>query len=315
LELWDTITMWMNEVVGVSSTLFARFAETLVLVLLYIIVLRILRGVVDRRVPDAHRKFVAKKTLSYVLGVFALVALLFIWLGGVSGFAASIGVLSAGVAIALQTPLVNLAGWLFIILRRPFVIGDRIKIGEHAGDVIDRRLFQFSIIEIGAWVDADQSTGRIIHIPNGWVFKNSTINYTQAFEYLWNELVVTVTFESNWERAKEILTKIAQAHSAIRDDEHERKVRRDAEHHNIIFHHLKPIVWTSVIDCGVNLTIRYICGPRARRSTESAIWEDVLTKFKECDDVDFAYPTTRFYDNPVEGKPDARAKLDEFRRK
>ncbi|NIP82375.1 MAG: mechanosensitive ion channel, partial [Gemmatimonadetes bacterium] len=90
------------------------------------------------------------------------------------------------------------------------VVGDRIQIGAHAGDVIDQRIFQFIVLEIGNWVDADQSTGRIIHIPNGLVFREPLANYTRGMQYIWNEIRVLVTFESNWKRAKQILDEIVQ---------------------------------------------------------------------------------------------------------
>jgi hypothetical protein len=73
----------------------------------------------------------------------------------------------------------------------------------------------------------------------------------------------------------------------------------------IFYAKLTPIVWTTVKDCGVLLTIRYLCDPRKRRSTEQAIWENILKEFAECNDIDFAYPTTRFYNNQLEGKPAA----------
>ena len=70
---------------------------------------------------------------------------------------------------------------------------------------------------------------------------------------------------------------------------------------------LTPAVYTSVKDCGVMLTIRYLCKPRERRGSEQTIWEDILIRFAACDDIDFAYPTIRRYDNLQEGKPLARA--------
>jgi small-conductance mechanosensitive channel len=73
-----------------------------------------------------------------------------------------LGLVAAGIAVALKDPLTNLAGWLFILWRRPFTAGDRVQIGEHKGDVIDLRLFRFTLLEIGNWVHADQSTGRLL---------------------------------------------------------------------------------------------------------------------------------------------------------
>jgi small-conductance mechanosensitive channel len=242
--------------------------------------------------------------VNYVLGAGLAVVALVIWFGGFTGWSAYLGIVSAGLAIALQDPLTNLAGWLFISIRKPFVVGDRIAIGDHAGDVIDLRPFQFTLIEIGNWVDADQSTGRLIHVPNGWVFKHTTANFTGGFEFIWNELPVLVTFESDWERAKELLLEVARRHTDVPDAEASREVQEASKRYMIFFQHLTPIVWTSVADSGVMLTVRYICRPRRRRGTATAIWEDVLRAFAAEPGIDFAYPTTRFYDNPREGKPE-----------
>jgi small-conductance mechanosensitive channel len=93
--------------------------------------------VLERRLEDPERRYIATKTVDYLLGLVSVLVLLRIWLGGFRGLAASIGIISAGLAIALHSPLTNLAGWIFLAVRRPFVIGDRIQIGDHAGDVID----------------------------------------------------------------------------------------------------------------------------------------------------------------------------------
>jgi small-conductance mechanosensitive channel len=309
---WSRLNDWIHTQFGLSPAAQERVAWTLVVLILYF-AFRILASLVfDRRIPDISRRYIVHKTINYVLGAGLLLAILVVWFGNVTGWAAYLGILSAGLAIALQDPVTNLAGWIFIALRKPFVVGDRIEIGDHRGDVIDMRLFQFTIVEIGNWVSADQSTGRIIHIPNGWVFKNSTANYTQGFNFIWNELPVTVTFESNWEKAKEVLTEIAERHSILRSHEAQEQVRQAAKKYLILFKYLTPIVWTAVADVGVTLTVRYICDPRRRRSSETAIWEDVLRAFAENDDIDFAYPTTRFYDNLTEGKSGARAPAPGF---
>jgi small-conductance mechanosensitive channel len=263
--------------------------------------------VLSRRLEDTARQYIAVKTVNYLLGILAVLALLRIWLGGVTGLAASIGIISAGIAIALHAPLTNFAGWIFLTVRRPFTVGDRIQIGEHAGDVIDLRLFAFSLVEIGNWVDADQSTGRILHIPNGKVFTETVANYTQGFNFIWDEIPVTVTFESDWRKAKELLTEISKKHAVLTSDEAARQVREAASTYLIKYEHLTPIVWTSVADIGVTLTIRFLSDPRRRRSAEAAIWEEILDAFSAADDIDFAYPTQRFYDNVTEGKSGARA--------
>jgi small-conductance mechanosensitive channel len=292
---------------NVSTQTLARLLWTLILIGVYFLIRIFIHAVVSHRVREVPKQYLLNKTLNYVLGFGVFAVAFIIWVGNVSGLAAYLGILSAGLAIALQDPLTNFAGWIFITIRKPFGVGDRIQIGGHAGDVIDMRLFQFTIVEIGNWVDADQSTGRIIHIPNGWVFKQSTANYAQGFNFIWDEIPVTITFESNWKKAKQILSDIAAGHAVARSDQAAAEIRKAARKFLIYFEHLTPIVWTSVADIGVTLTIRYICDPRKRRSSQALIWEEVLEAFAAAGDIDFAYPTTRFYDNVVEGKSPARA--------
>jgi small-conductance mechanosensitive channel len=290
---------------GLSADRLADVVLTLLAWGLLVVARLVVHRILDRRVQEVQRRYVINKTLNYVLGFAFFITVMVIWFGGLTGWSAYLGLVSAGLAIALQDPLVNLVGWIFISVRKPFVVGDRVEIGGLRGDVIDLRLFQFSLIEIGNWVDADQSTGRIIHVPNGWVFRQTLANYTAGFRFIWDEIAVMVTFESDWRRTKEILVETATRHSAIRDEEASEEVRRASRKYMIFFQHLTPIVWTSVADSGVVLTMRYICEPRRRRSTATAIWEDVLDAFAGEDGVDFAYPTKRFYDNAAEGKPGA----------
>lgn len=297
----------VGSTLGVSPAFVDKILLTIAVALALFLARKAFLFLISRRLEDTGRRYLAVKTVNYLLGLGALLVLLRVWLGGMTGLAASIGIISAGVAIALHAPLTNFAGWVFLTVRRPFTVGDRIQIGDHAGDVIDLRLFAFSLVEIGNWIQADQSTGRILHIPNGKVFQETVANYTQGFNFIWDEIPVTVTFESNWRKAKEILTEIAGRHAALTREDAARQVREAANKFLIKYEHLTPIVWTTVADIGVTLTIRFLTDPRRRRSAEVAIWEDILDAFAAADDIDFAYPTQRFYDNLSEGKPGARA--------
>jgi small-conductance mechanosensitive channel len=230
-----------------------------------------------------------------------------IWFAGLGAVTTYLGLLSAGLAIALKDLVADLAGWAFILWRRPFEVGERIQIGDHAGDVIDLRIFQFSLLEIGNWVDADQSTGRILHVPNGRVITDVLANYSRGFQYIWDEQPVLVTFESDWRTAKALLAEVASRHAAHVTGEAARQLEEASRKFMIVYSKLTPIVYTSVKDSGVLLTMRYLCEARKRRAVAEAIWEDVLTEFARRDDIDFAYPTTRFYANPQEGKTAVRA--------
>ena len=309
----DTAAAGASRLVESVTGLSGDFQFKVLLSALCVLAIMVLRRLILRvayKHLDAPRVRYRWGKISGYLATLAAVLLIFnIWLEGLPQLGTFLGLLGAGVAIALKDLLANLAGWLFIMWRRPFDLGDRIQIGDHAGDVVDLRIFQFTLLEIGNWVDADQSTGRIIHMPNQKVFTEPTANYTAQFPYLWHEVPVLVTFESDWRKAKEILQEIVDEAVGTIPEEAERAMR-DASRTLLIFYQkFTPIVYTEAKDSGVLLTIRYLCNPRHRRGTTQAIWEGVLEAFARHPDIDLAYPTQRFYLNPLEGKRDARASL------
>ena len=299
---------WLQSHLGMSPQLQTRLLVTVGTIVGLWLVRHFVLGFVYRRVRDPWGRYRWRKVLTYVLVTVGVVTIGGVWFsGGVGELLRFVGILSAGLAIALKEPLSNIAGWAFIIWRRPFEVGDRVQIGAHAGDVIDLGLFQFTLNEIGAWVDADQSSGRIVHIPNGQVFTEPVANYNKGFRYIWNEVPVVVTFESDWRKAKQILGKIAVKHAEHLTQQAEQELLAASQQYLINYRKLTPIVYTKVVNDGVQLTIRYLIEPRKRRGTEHAIWEDILTEFAAAPDIDLAYHTTRGFKYTEEGKPALRA--------
>jgi len=268
--------------------------SVIIIVVLYILRFAILR-IVWRQTENVKMRYQWKRTLSFIVPFITIILVGAVWIPAFEQFGAFLGLFTAGLAIALKDPLTNLAGWFFIIIRKPFIVGDRIQVGENTGDIIDIRLFQFTMLEIGNWVEADQSTGRIIHLPNGKVFIKPQANFSSGFEYIWNEMKVNITFESNWEKAKDILQKIIQEYSKDIHIKAQKEIQEASKNYMIYYKHLTPIIYIKVMDFGVRLTIRYLCNPRQRRGSENTIWQEILKAFNAEKDIRFAYPTTRFY--------------------
>lgn len=272
-----------------------QIAATLIVILGLWAVRLIAIRIVNRKIGDGKIQYKWRKNLTYVTVFLGLLIIGSIWSEGFKSFSTFLGLLSAGLAIALKDPVSDLAGWIFILWRKPLEVGDRLQIGEVKGDVIDIRLFKFTVLEIGNWVHADQSTGRVVHVPNHKVFTESMANYTSDFEFIWNEIQVLITFESDWKTAKSILQEIADKHLKDYVDHAERQVKKATKSYLIHYRYLTPIVYTDVKESGVNLTIRHLTDPRKRRKVGQVIWEDILDRFDQHDDIELAYPTMRIY--------------------
>jgi small-conductance mechanosensitive channel len=302
-----SLSDWVQSVLGLTPDTQLRLLASAGLVLLMGLLRWLVLGLVHRRVLDPRDRYRWHKGATY-LTVFLCAVLLLtrVWLVDLGGFATYLGLLSAGLAIALKDPLASFAAWIFILWRRPFEVGDRVQMGEHAGDVVDIRLFQFTLLEIGNWVQADQTTGRLVHLPNSLLFTTPVANFTRGFQSIWTELPVLVTFESDWRKARSLLQEIALQHGANAAVQAGAELAAAARRFALPRSATDPAVYLSVEASGVLLTLRTPCVPRARREVTDAIWQDILEAFAGCPDIDFAYPTTRWYANDTEGKPAMR---------
>ena len=248
-----------------------------------------LAGTVENRVVQYRWG----KTLAYLTMTLATVFIIAIWVDGLSQIGTFLGLVSAGVAIALKDMLVDFAGWLMLITKPPFEVGDRIQIGPHSGDVVDTSILHFHLVEIGNWVDSDQSTGRLIRIPNSKILTDPIANYTSEFPFLWHEIPVVITFESDWRRAKELLLDMVTEATLETSRMAADSTRKQPSRMLMLVGTVTATVYTSVLDHGICLSMRFLTDPRRRRGFDQTLWEGVLDLISNEPDIQLAYPTQR----------------------
>ncbi len=291
----ENIINSFSKYASIHNTTVEKLLLSLAILVVLLVLKRGLFSIVRKNAKDPKTIYHSKRFIGYGYAVLLILLLGGVWIEGFGSIGTYLGIASAGLAIALHETIANIAGWFFIVWKKPFAIGDRIEIGQTKGDVIDIRLFQFTLAEVGNWVEAEQSTGRMVHIPNSQVLKEQTANYHSGFHYIWNEIQVLITYESNWKKARKILEKIATEKVKKHSDTAAEEIRRAAEQYMIYFNKITPAVYMSVKESGVLFSIRYIVDPRQRRGTEQIFWEAILEEFQKNPDIKIAYPTTRFY--------------------
>jgi small-conductance mechanosensitive channel len=276
----QTVGRWLTALVIVAAVLALRMA---------------LNRLIEQRVEDVQVRHRWRRTVSYVTLFVAFVAGVSIVVREIQPLLTAIGLIGAGLAIVFRDPIVNFIGWMFIVSARPFEVGNRIELGESRGDVIDVQLFQTVLLEIGEWVEADQSTGRLLHVPNQKVFTEALANYHKGMGYIWHELSMTLTFESDITHAEHIIHEIADAYQTPVIEAVQKGIKGAQHRYPIMYDHLEPGVFIRVVENGVDVTLRYLTDPRRRRTSEHELWTKILHAFAREEEIAFAYPTTRFY--------------------
>jgi len=152
-------------------------------------------GRVQNAVYQYNLKRVSRLVVWLVIAFFVLTLLFQNWYTAVVSF----GLLSLILGFALQTPITSFIGWIYILVREPYRVGDRIKIGTATGDVIDVNYLDTTLWEFGGdYLSTEHPSGRIIKFPNSTVLSSPVYNYTwPLFPYIWNEIRVHVAYNSD----------------------------------------------------------------------------------------------------------------------
>jgi len=171
---------------------------------------RVLEETLPRRFGRANSRYKVRKFVVFSGYITILLFLAILFEDRLGRLSFAIGLIGAGVAVALQDVLASVAGAFTIGFSKLYMVGDRVQIGDTRGDVIDIGLLRTTLMETGTWVRMDLYNGRIVRVPNSAVLKGSVFNYSQGFRFLWDEIKVVFTVGSDWQLAREMLTQVAR---------------------------------------------------------------------------------------------------------
>jgi small-conductance mechanosensitive channel len=157
----------------------------------------IFRRVIKKRIKDVTQMHALRSLVKNALILVTPLLIFLVWLTPQGGASIVIGLLVVGIVFALQSAIRSFTGYLTIVTGNVYAIGDRIAIADVVGDVMDIGFLRTTVMEIGQWVKADQYTGRIVTISNKAIFDNPVFNYNRHWKYLWDEIMVPVTYNSD----------------------------------------------------------------------------------------------------------------------
>ena len=274
MDTWNAI--WSNDI-------YRKLILSLLVLLAQAAIRRSLFSYAISRIPDSSpHLFTVRKATTYLITLITTFLIIGIWIQRLGDLSIALGILTAGLAFALQEVIGSIAGWITIVSGKPFTIGDRIESGGIRGDVVDINVLRTTVMETGNWLSGDHNTGRIVTLSNAFLFKEPVFNYSAHLNFVWDEIIVPLTYESNWKRAIEIMANAVREHSIYKELlPKAEKQRRDLRRRLAVkITSLEPRTFVTLTDNWIELGLVYPVDTDLRRSFRSEISQQLLTSFE-----------------------------------
>jgi len=291
---------------------------TIGLVLVLWLVRSIARGMlgkVDASGDRASRiNFWARQAVSLLVAALAVIGFVSIWFDKPANLTTAVGLVTAGLAFALQKVVTSLAGYFIILRGATFSVGDRITMGGVRGDVVALGFFQTTIMEMGqppavqtadpaVWVQSRQFTGRIVTVANSKIFDEPVYNYTREFPFIWEEMRLPIAYRDDLDQAERILLEVAQKHAVDPAQLDPGMVKRLEHDYRVNRNDFAPTTYWRLTDNWLEITVRFIAPDHGVRKMKDAMSREVLKRLTEAG-ISIASATFE-----ITGLPEIKAKL------
>lgn len=273
---------YLSEVTSIDEKYLILIFKTIIFFLFFEIVKKI--GIYFlRKIKDSKKEYLYTHKLKIIISICKFVIFLFIWSKYLSAFLTLISFISAGFTIALRDLIFNFFSGIYIKIKKPFNLEDRIEINNYKGDVVNINTLSFELLEVNNEDFIGQSTGVITHVPNSLIFSYPLRNYNKAFKYIWNELVIMVPLNFDIEKAKGVIYRVINNNDVIKGipDKMKRQLNNVSTDYRIYYNHYTPIIYTKVVGDYVEYTVRYLVHPMKARYVNSSLWKHLLLAYQK----------------------------------
>ncbi len=296
----EEITDRLREILNRAAAFEWSWAAVLLVLTGALLAYRLLARQIAGHVADAEKRHRYRKRVGYTIALFVLIVLGVAFFEQLRSLGTVLGFLGAGLAIALREYVASFLAWFYILTQRSIALGSRIEVAGVRGDVIDIGVFKLTLVEVRGEGLGEQSSGRLVTVPNFKILTDPVHHFTLGSPYVWDEIEILVTFESDWEKARLLLEQVGREVFEPNRDEIEAGFRRLEHDYAFRYGVTTPIVYTSIGPSGVLLKLRYLTHVRRRRDNRDQISRRVLQLFRETPGIELAYPTSRVYRSEID---------------
>ena len=242
--------------------------------------------------------YMTNKIINFMLAFMVIMIVMFAYIDNVSYLITILGFASAGIAIALKDWFMSIFGWMVIVTSGSIQVGDRIKVTrggvQAVGDVLDISLFKITIREDITYTSytVNRRTGRIIFIPNNYIFSEIIMNYTHAgLRTVWDGIDIVITYDSNYKKAQHIAREILKHYSKGYTDITRKQLSKMRNKYSLRATGVEPRIYTFVESYGIVISSWYLTNSYSALVLRSTMSPEILEAFMKEDDITIAYPT------------------------
>ncbi len=273
--------------------------------------------VIKKYITDNERIYMAHKMLTFVNISLIVIIVAFSYIDNVSYIITVLGFASAGIAIAMKDWFMSMLGWFVLLVSGSISVGDRIRVikdgVEYVGDVLDISLLRITIFEditLTTYM-SNRRAGRIVFIPNNYVFTTLLSNYSHAtLKTVWDGIDITITFDSNHRKASHIAKEVARKYSKGYTDITRTQLNKLRNRYSLKNTNVEPRIFSFAEENGVRISTWYLTNAYATLTLRSTISVEIIEAYNNADDIQIAYPTQMLHLSPMEKKRKELPPLD-----
>jgi small-conductance mechanosensitive channel len=242
------------------------------------------RRAVYRYVNDPRRRYQFLLMRRFVIWFVMAIIIAFAFASSLGSIATFAGLITAGVAVAMQSVIVSIVGYFFLIGKFGIRVGDRVQIGGVTGEVVDVGLVRFHLMELGG-SGADGPTGRVVAFSNSIVFQVAAGLFKQihGINFAWHKITLTLASQENYAAVKERL--LAAVQTALADYRAEIERQNQEIARTVVstpVANLEPKVLMRFSATGVEAVIRYPVDLKNAADIDERVWHELLQAL-ECE--------------------------------
>lgn len=286
-----TIVSWALAVEYRSLFLYRVYSTLLWLTVIHFFFKLILERRIASKIRDGKTRFEFSRIVSIIYVVLLLLVSIRVWVEDAQVLLVSYGLIAAGVTVALQDFFKNLMGGLIIFTTGTYRVGDRIEINSKLGDIIDIGILNTTLFELKEWVNADQPTGRISTIPNSVVLDSVINNYSKDNPFIWDEIVLPITYDSDWKGAHERIMSIVRRETTDMTLAAQEQISELSKKYYLSEYTQVPAIYLKMTDNWIDLSIRYITIANRRRYIHDRLSRLILEDLQKDDRITVASAT------------------------